>query len=225
MNIFLIANGKVNITLLQKLKRKIDPQIVIAVNGGTNKAVKAKIKPDIIIGDTDSLKLPSRIQKSTLNLIKKNIIKHPKDKDQSDLELAINFINSNYKNFTLFCFGVIGSRIDHSLSNIYSISKVERNFIVLTNQTMTILNSNRSIKNIVKSTKVSVISLNVPYSIVSMSGLKYSGTYEIPFLSSLGISNMTQSDENKIECKEGKIIVIIYRAFDKLNINFQEQLR
>jgi len=211
MKIFLIANGNVNNQLLKELKKNLNPDVIIAVNGGTNKALKANIKPDIIIGDTDSLK--NRYKKKFPAL---NIIKHPKDKDKSDLDLAIDFILSNYSNFTIFCFGIIGSRIDHSLASLNSISKIENNFIITSKETLLILSKNKLIRDITHPTKLSVISLSIPYSKVRMEGLKYSGKYEIPFLSSLGISNITESNKNLIECQEGKILIILYNKITNI---------
>lgn len=203
MKIFLIANGKVH--NIKHYFDNIKPNLVIAVNGGTNKSIKNSITPNIIIGDNDSIRKKSKSQK----------IKYPKDKDKNDLDLAIEYLLSNYTNFQLFCFGILGNRIDHTLSNLNSISKITPPPIIIhSKQTILILNPSFSLKNIPTKTKVSIISLT-KFSKVNIKGYKYSGNYEIPFLSSLGISNIVLNQDNEIHCKEGKIITIIYLDFIK----------
>lgn len=209
MKIFLIANGRVY--HLRELSNYLKPQITIAVNGGTNKALKNEIIPDIVIGDTDSLQKNLKIKPKT--------IKYPKDKDQSDLDLAISFILSNYSNFSLYCFGILGNRVDHTLANIQSVTKVNESYlttvIIGSKETIFPLNQGQDINNIKKDTKVSVLSLSV-FSEVEIQGLKYSGNYQMPLLSSLGISNYVTSEKNKILCLKGKIIVIIYKTYKDL---------
>jgi len=209
VNIFLVANGKVS--NLKELKDIINPELIISVDGGTNKALKNKVKPDVIIGDHDSIRKKIDAKK----------VKFPKDKDQNDLDLAIDYILSEYKDHKvkLFCFGIIGNRLDHTLANIYSIIKInQENYppvIVSSKETVILLIEQQSIRNIPANIRVSVLSLTT-YSLVQMQGLKYSGTFEIPFLSSLGISNFSLSDENQILCKDGKIMVIVYEKFQNI---------
>ncbi|MFN4219580.1 MAG: thiamine diphosphokinase [bacterium] len=209
MKIFLIANGKVY--HLSELRSYLKPHVIVAVNGGTNKALKNKVIPDIVIGDTDSL------QKNLKTKLK--IIKYPKDKDQSDIDLAISFILSNYSDFSLYCFGIIGNRVDHTLANIQSVTKVNerglKTIIIESKETIFPLTEGQSINNITNNARVSILSLS-DFSEVEIQGLKYSGNYQFPFLSSLGISNYVTSEKNKILCWKGKIIVIVYKKYRDL---------
>jgi len=89
---------------------------VIAADSGYDFLTRIDIKPNLIIGDMDSIqtKLPE-----TDNTIE--IIKYPTDKDHSDLELAIKY--SKERNFSdIIILGGIGTYIDHSLANILSIA-------------------------------------------------------------------------------------------------------
>lgn len=210
MIIFLVANGKVS--NLKELYQSLNPSLVIAVNGGANKSLKNKVHPNIIIGDNDSLR----------KKINSKIVKFPKDKDKNDFDLAIDYILENFQNFKLFCFGAIGNRIDHTLANLYSLSRI-KNYppsIITSNQTIYLLHPNTSIHNIEENTKTSILSIDCGFSTVEIHGFKYSGIFQIPFLSSLGISNYSINRNNSINCRKGLIIVIIYRNYLKLgNIN------
>ncbi|MEN3015520.1 MAG: thiamine diphosphokinase [bacterium] len=210
MKLFLIANGK--IPNLLKYYQLLSPDQIIAVNGGTNKALKYNIYPHVVIGDLDSLK----------KKFQGKLIKYPKQKDKSDLELAIDYILSIKSITKLFCFGILGNRIDHTLVNLNLLSKFNYSppIIIYPKQTITILTSNQSILNIPPKTKLSIISLDKT-SQVLIEGFKYQGNYPIPFLSSLGISNISNSENNQILCQNGKIIILIYQEYyDLLHKNF-----
>ncbi|MGB9638050.1 MAG: thiamine diphosphokinase, partial [bacterium] len=120
MNILLVANGKVNNKILSRnFIKNYDINKIIAVDGGSNKLIKLDIFPDVVIGDLDSKKIRAKNKNLFKNL---NIINFPKDKDYSDLELGINYINNmNMLVKKVFCFGMIGSRVDHTLANINSL--------------------------------------------------------------------------------------------------------
>ena len=61
---------------------------LIGVDGGTNHIVSLGLTPDVVLGDLDS------ISPETLRIVQDKRIRtlrHPADKDQTDLELAIEF--------------------------------------------------------------------------------------------------------------------------------------
>ena len=239
MNILLIANGKVNNKILNLnfvKEKKIDK--IIAVNGGTNKLIKLNILPDIIIGDLDSKKIrkKQRIRKKQEKKIEEKLtneiqwietITFPKDKDYSDLELAINYINANLSqnNFNqdriIYCFGVIGNRLDHTLANINSLFNLylKNNFnsrvIIYDLSSVLFLIKNEDMLELKTGVNIraSVLSFSLPFSKVILDGFKYQGEYEIPFMSSLGISNLTISNLVKITSISGKVVFILY-SFD-----------
>ena len=79
----------------------------ICADGGYDYAIKNGIKPDIVIGDMDSVK--TEITEKTLIF--------PKEKDETDSEIAMNYaIENGYRELILT--GFTGSRIDHTLNNI-----------------------------------------------------------------------------------------------------------
>jgi thiamine pyrophosphokinase len=93
--------------------------LVIAADGGANLCSKLGILPDILIGDMDS------VQPELINELQSKgtqLIKYPRDKDQIDLELALNFaLEQGAKEVILF--GLLGGRLDLSLANLMLLTK------------------------------------------------------------------------------------------------------
>ncbi len=90
------------------------PVFLIAVDGGLKHLNSLKLSPDLLIGDLDS------VDPNDLLLIKERKIeikKYPTHKDESDLELAIQY--SVDKGFTkIIIVGALGGRVDQTLANI-----------------------------------------------------------------------------------------------------------
>jgi thiamine pyrophosphokinase len=78
----IIANGNI-------ARSNIDPpadSIVIAADGGARHCLKLGIKPQVVIGDFDSL---TRDELATFEKSGTKLIRYPVDKDETDLELAL----------------------------------------------------------------------------------------------------------------------------------------
>ncbi len=90
-----------------------DTEIMIAADSGWDLAAAMGIEPDYYIGDMDSLR-----DHEGLGKIKKSrIIRYPEDKDYTDTELAIKFIeDKDFRDIVLIGGG--GGRIDHLMAII-----------------------------------------------------------------------------------------------------------
>lgn len=82
---------------------------IIAADGAANYLIKQNIKPQVIIGDLDSLD-------QSLNLSAINVIK-VEDQNSTDFEKAIHHIKHNHL-FPLLVLGINGGEIDHILDNM-----------------------------------------------------------------------------------------------------------
>ena len=81
---------------------------VICADGGIKHLNRLEIVPDVIIGDFDSSDEPSD----------KNKIVYPKEKDDTDLGLAISYASE--KGFKkCVAIGCLGGRLDHTLASIH----------------------------------------------------------------------------------------------------------
>ena len=108
----LIANGALdNPFSLIPLIRSY--QSIVAVDGGLIHCAAMGITPDLIVGDFDSIS-PELLQKYSQVPVQA----FPKDKDQTDLELAIQLIYRPEVE-KIAVFGALGNRLDHTLSNLH----------------------------------------------------------------------------------------------------------
>lgn len=83
--------------------------LMICADSGYDKAMDAGIKPDLILGDFDSVKntLPDNIE----------IMRSPTHKDDTDTMLAVRTaLERGYDNIVLV--GACGGRTDHTIANI-----------------------------------------------------------------------------------------------------------
>ena len=82
----LIVNGGQNSTVRDQLQSF---DFIIAVDAGAEHVYKLFLKPDLIVGDLDS------IEEKTLERAKKDkieILELEENKDQTDFEIALNYI-------------------------------------------------------------------------------------------------------------------------------------
>src|SRR3990167_8116092 len=90
---------------------------IICADGGIKHSLSINIIPHAVIGDFDSI--PQKYKK-TLASEKINWVKHKKEKDETDSELALDFAAAKgYK--TILLFGILGDRLDQMISNILSL--------------------------------------------------------------------------------------------------------
>ncbi|MFL7892076.1 MAG: thiamine diphosphokinase [Anaerolineales bacterium] len=118
MRALIFANGIIkNPSRIQSNLR--DGDLIIAADGGANHCHELNITPAVVIGDLDS------ISDELHNLLKDREVKfiiYPKDKDQTDLELALSFAYQQRVNEVHF-YGVLGGRLDLSLSNLLLLAR------------------------------------------------------------------------------------------------------
>jgi thiamine pyrophosphokinase len=86
----------------------------IAADGGTRHAFACGRAPDVVIGDLDSLPEPLR---GALAAAGTAVRPHPVDKDETDLELAIDFaVREGYRSIRIV--GGLGGRTDQTVGTL-----------------------------------------------------------------------------------------------------------
>jgi len=109
----------------EKLFRNIvkSHPFIICADGSSNKLIKTKIIPDIIIGDLDSID-----KNVMLKYIKKGVpVMKLFDQETTDFEKCILFCRErNFNN--LIILGAISDRTDHSLNNFSIIKRYYHEF-------------------------------------------------------------------------------------------------
>ena len=182
--------------------------LIIAADGGCVYLEKAGIKPDIIIGDFDSLgTIPDGD-----NVIKLNPIK-----DITDMQAAVDEgIKRGYTEFHLY--GACGGRIDHTLANIQLIVKLARKnisaFIHGDSVITAICNSSLRFDENCRG-YISVFSHSDKSEGITIKGLKY--TLENAELSNsfpLGVSNEFVGFKSEISVKNG-VLIVTYASENK----------
>ena len=113
MRIIIFANG--NLPNLEKARTLIRPEdFILCADGGTRHALALGLTPSLIIGDMDSLP-------ATFNLKPETFIRFPADKNETDLELAINHaLTLNPE--AILILAALGGRMDQTLANIALLS-------------------------------------------------------------------------------------------------------
>ncbi|MDD2233432.1 MAG: thiamine diphosphokinase [Desulfitobacteriaceae bacterium] len=96
-----------------------DVEFLVCADGGANLALLSGRLPDVLIGDLDSI-TPANLVKCIKGGTK--IVRYPKEKDQTDLELALDYAcfqaPAEFRNGKIWLYGATGGRIDHLLGNI-----------------------------------------------------------------------------------------------------------
>jgi thiamine pyrophosphokinase len=108
----IFANGELPDLEKARALLRADDYIVCA-DGGTQHALALGLKPNVIVGDLDSL----RMDVQSLKEQGIEIILYPHDKDETDLELAISHALQEDPSSILIVAG-LGFRLDHTLGNI-----------------------------------------------------------------------------------------------------------
>jgi thiamine pyrophosphokinase len=111
--IIIFANGELpDLNKAQSLLQKDD--YVICADGGTRHALALGIQPHLIIGDMDSAEAGS-LQKFRAQDV--NIELYPRDKNETDLELAIRRA-IELKSEQIVIVAALGGRLDQTLANV-----------------------------------------------------------------------------------------------------------
>ena len=187
--------------------------LVIAVDGGVRKCISLDIQPNVLIGDFDSIGYD---EMKSFQAAGVEIIQYPTHKDETDLELALNYIN-NTEVSDVMIIGGLGARWDMTIANI----------LIITNSVYTDLNihfldgtqdlfllragENTLIKGNLGDT-LSLIPLVGDVSGVSTQGLLYPLQNEtLRFGTARGVSNVFTLERVQINIKHGLLLCIINR--------------
>lgn len=207
MKALIIANGNIqDYDLLNSLVQ--ENEFILCADGGLNHLMQINKIPDLIVGDFDSVSQNAIDYISSNNI---NIQKFPKMKDETDTDLAINYlIEHDYKNITII--GGIGSRMDHTLGNIFLLKKILHNringCIVDENNRIYLVEENIEL-NKKQGFYTSVIPLSSEGIHISINGFLYPLNKDhLKFGSTRGISNKIIEDKATITIHKGLALVI-----------------
>ena len=182
---------------------------IIGVDGGCNWCIENKQTIDLAIGDFDSL---SKEDLKTLVSMSVKIERHPENKDQTDLELALAAAMKKNPS-TITVYGVWGGRNDHSIANLLCIALQSDHCPVIMhgNDESGYLLKNQQKINITAEIghRISILALGGDCSGVSNKGLKYPLTSAtIKQGTGIGLSNLTTDVETEISLDTGILLIL-----------------
>jgi thiamine pyrophosphokinase len=210
MRAVLVCNG--SISDYNKIKNHINSDdYIISVDGGARHLRTMGVVPNILIGDFDSA--TSYDLQYFVDLGVENY-KFPAEKDMTDSELAIERAVEMGSDELLF-IGAMGSRMDHSLANVFLLKKCMdigiKACVVDENNRIYIVNSTITIKK-QEGYKLSLIPVSERVNGVTTYGLKYRLDNATMLLgTSWGVSNEFLDDEVTVTIDEGILLVCVSR--------------
>jgi len=199
-----VANG----VLVQNLLLK-EGDILIAADGGVRHCLESGLQPSVVIGDFDSL---DNSDIFALENSGTEIIRFPRRKDYTDLELAINHA-AGLGVGEIVIVAALGARWDQTIGNIMIPT-------LLPSIRITLLDGPQEIHYIYSGERfeitgqsgdiVSLIPLGGDVSGVTTEGLEYSLKDErLPFGSTRGVSNILLGELGVIFTKSGILLCTV----------------
>ncbi len=198
----IVANGATENS--EKILDRIHSySFLVAVDGGCNACYTLKLSPQLIIGDMDSISPEASAYYADVPKLL-----FPSEKDETDLELALNHLLANHvKEITVF--GGLGNRVDHTLGNIILLSRFPgRVFLESDAERLSVVNHTLEFSCSIGQT-ISLIPVNGPVSGIRTTGLKWplnNGRLDKMFI---GISNVATQDRVKISVEQGDLLCVI----------------
>ena len=183
-------------------------RLIVCADGGARHLKALNILPHVIIGDFDSAS-----PEDLLFFEEKKIktISYPSRKNETDLELCISWALLNHAT-DITILGGTGTRLDHTLANIYLLKKLAGLNIparVLNKHNIIHIVSGRIELKGRPGEVVSVLPITEKASGITLRGLEYplvNATMEMG--SSLGISNVFKETTASVSVRKGLLMVI-----------------
>lgn len=212
MTVLIFTNGNYEeVEFYRDLIYQIEEPYFICADGGGNFARKLGVFPDVLLGDMDS------IDKETLEAFRKaKVYEFPKKKDETDTELGIQYainLAKEKKIKKVILLGAIGNRMDHTLGNIYLLSRFLDlgilGEIINKNNHMFLINKETDLA-LKPGTLISLLPLGEEVQGINISGFEYGiENGDMTLRNPYGISNVVTETKQKISMKKGIILVNI----------------
>jgi thiamine pyrophosphokinase len=193
--------------------------LLIAADGGYRHLKDAGVFPHLLVGDLDSI---DPLDVDALELRGVEILKYPREKDQTDLEIAIEEALKRGCR-TMRVMGAFGGRPDHQLANLYAMSDpalIGYDIRIENGLEEAFLIRKEGLISGRPGEIVSLIPLGVPVHGVTTHNLKYPLHDETlhPYRSR-GVSNMMLAKTARVQVTEGLLLCIHLRECNNLPID------
>jgi thiamine pyrophosphokinase len=193
------------------------PAVVVAVDHGLDHALHLGVMPDVVIGDLDSAS-PASVEAARRGGAV--IEQHPADKDESDLELALRWVEMNTAApRRVRCVAMRGGRIDHELVNLAVIAgwAPRGDLVTIDDEAATITVVTPSVDGTTILAEVgavvTLLAIGGAATGVTTTGLQWPlANATLTPDSSWGLSNVCTAPRPTITCATGRLVAIITPA-------------
>jgi thiamine pyrophosphokinase len=202
MNVFIFLNGNPSSAPFYRMHLESfrhRPDAVICADGGYRLAQQSGVKPDLVVGDLDSLQ-EEQIEKGV------EIRRYPREKDLSDFELAMQAA-ADMAPERVYVYGALGGRIDHELTNILLLASTMHHAVFIEEgveihgiHELLVLHNRKGFL-------CSLLALG-----------EYALHDELLHPSSRGLSNTITEDEATISLKSGSLIAVVSTPGNTLSV-------
>lgn len=201
----IVGNGTLDASMVEPI-RKADS--IIGVDYAAFWLVARGIVPDVAIGDFDSV---TKEEVAVIRKEVKTVESFPPEKDFTDMELAMEYAITLHPS-EIIMYGGVGSRLDHSIGNIFLLNRFidESIDIRLVNETneCRVVNKDVTVRKSSSFRYTSLLSLT-DESVVTMSGFMYEITkYILKRGQTVGISNEIKGEEGTVVVHAGVVLLI-----------------
>lgn len=203
----LFANGE--LTNPNAVLSALDEEdMLVAVDGGLRYMTHLGLVPDLIIGDLDSAD-PEAVKQSTI--LGSQVRKFPRDKNETDLELALSAALEMGAT-AILVVAALGGRLDQTLANLFLLTRPELTGVdvrlVDGEQEVFLVRGEACITG-KTGQRVSLLPLCAPATGIQTAGLKFALQDETLYPDrTRGISNQMSSDSARISLREGILLCI-----------------
>ncbi len=183
--------------------------LLIAADGGVRVAHHYGLEPQVIIGDMDSVE-PETLQ--SYEASGTEILRHPAEKDETDLELALLFAVDRGASW-IRIIGGVGGRFDQVLANVYllALPQLENIDVALVagKQRICLLRPGETLLQGNAGDTLSLVPISGNVTGITTRALQYPLQDEtLRFGPARGISNVMMADEVSVTIEQGLLICV-----------------
>jgi thiamine pyrophosphokinase len=195
-------------TFFQKKIAAMKQPFIICCDGGARHLAAAGIKPDVLLGDMDSIDQQQMTRYAASGV---KVIKYPANKDFTDTALALDYA-MNLHPEGIYIWGALGGRIDHALANLFLLIRAKEAGIktcLVDEYCEAFVPEGEVIFENAQGCPVSLLALSPRVEGITFRGFLYPLSEEtLLMVESRGISNVIDNTSAVIRIRSGNLLVI-----------------